>query len=106
MELNDLDGIRTSLKEIGADPSLLDDALGDRATWEAVVREHEELVDRTGAFGVPSPRQFPFNTASARPDGRPSPADVVQIERTIGMFGAHAPADAAVTALGKLAANR
>jgi predicted DsbA family dithiol-disulfide isomerase len=54
MDLSDLDGIRASLREIGADPSLLDDALADRATWEAVVQEHEELVDRTGAFGVPT----------------------------------------------------
>jgi predicted DsbA family dithiol-disulfide isomerase len=54
MEVNDLDGIRACLKEIGADPSLLDDALADRGTWKAVVQEHQELVDRTGAFGVPT----------------------------------------------------
>jgi hypothetical protein len=54
MDLSDLDGIRASLKEIGADPSLLDEALADRTTWGAVVQEHEELVDRTGAFGVPT----------------------------------------------------
>ena len=54
MEVDDLDGIRTSLKEIGAEPTLLDDALADRGTWEAVVQEHQELVDRTGAFGVPT----------------------------------------------------
>jgi 2-hydroxychromene-2-carboxylate isomerase len=54
MEVDDLDGIRASLKEIGADPSLLDEALADRGTWEAVVQEHQALVDRTGAFGVPT----------------------------------------------------
>jgi hypothetical protein len=54
VDLRDLDGIRAALQEIGADPSLLDDALADDATWEAVVQEHEQLVDRTGAFGVPT----------------------------------------------------
>lgn len=54
MEANDLDGIRDALKEIGADPSILDDALADRSTWEAVVKEHLALVDRTNAFGVPT----------------------------------------------------
>jgi 2-hydroxychromene-2-carboxylate isomerase len=54
MEVNDLDGIRASLSEIGADPSLLDEALADRRTWKAVVQEHQALVDRTGAFGVPT----------------------------------------------------
>jgi predicted DsbA family dithiol-disulfide isomerase len=54
LEVNDLDGIRDSLKEIGADPSLLDEALENPKTWEAVVQEHEELVGRTGAFGVPT----------------------------------------------------
>ena len=54
IEVNDLDGIRDSLREIGADPSLLDEALADRRTWDAVVEEHEALVSRTGAFGVPT----------------------------------------------------
>jgi 2-hydroxychromene-2-carboxylate isomerase len=54
LEVDDLDGIRASLKEIGADPMLLDEALADPGTWEAVVHEHQALVDRTGAFGVPT----------------------------------------------------
>ena len=54
LEVDDLDGIRASLKEIGADPMLLDEALADPGTWEAVVQEHQALVDRTGAFGVPT----------------------------------------------------
>ena len=54
LEVDDLDGIRASLKEIGADPMLLDEALDDPGTWEAVVQEHQALVDRTGAFGVPT----------------------------------------------------
>jgi predicted DsbA family dithiol-disulfide isomerase len=54
MEVDDLDGIRAALKEIGADPLLVDEALADRGTWEAVVQEHEALVHRTGAFGVPT----------------------------------------------------
>jgi 2-hydroxychromene-2-carboxylate isomerase len=53
-EVDDLDGIRASLKEMGADPLLLDEALADPGTWEAVVQEHQALVDRTGAFGVPT----------------------------------------------------
>jgi DSBA-like thioredoxin domain len=53
-ELDDLDGIRASLTEIGADPSIVDEALADRGTWETVVAEHQALVDRTGAFGVPT----------------------------------------------------
>ncbi len=54
IEVDDLDGIRDSLKDIGADPLLLDEALADRGTWDAVVQEHEALVSRTGAFGVPT----------------------------------------------------
>jgi hypothetical protein len=52
--VDDLDGIRDSLRDIGADPSLLDEALADRGTWNAVVQEHEALVSSAGAFGVPT----------------------------------------------------
>ena len=45
IEVDDLDGIRDSLKDIGADPSLLDEALADHGTWDAVVQEHEALVE-------------------------------------------------------------
>jgi predicted DsbA family dithiol-disulfide isomerase len=53
-EVDDLDALRDALREIGADPSLLDEALADPRTWEAVVQEHEALVGSTGAFGVPT----------------------------------------------------
>jgi protein-disulfide isomerase-like protein with CxxC motif len=45
---------RESLAEIGLDPGLCDKALADPATWEAVLAEHQALVDRTGSFGVPT----------------------------------------------------
>src|SRR5262245_50321475 len=53
-EVDDLDALRDALKEIDADPSLVDEALADPATWEGVVQEHEALVGSTGAFGVPT----------------------------------------------------
>jgi 2-hydroxychromene-2-carboxylate isomerase len=52
--VDDLDAIRASLEEIGADPALLDEAIGDRANWDRVVDEHQALVERTAAFGVPT----------------------------------------------------
>jgi 2-hydroxychromene-2-carboxylate isomerase len=54
VEVDDLDGIRESVEEIGVDGSLLDQALAEPATWEGVVKEHEALVAGTGAFGVPT----------------------------------------------------
>jgi predicted DsbA family dithiol-disulfide isomerase len=54
MPVDDLDGIRDALQEIGANPSILDEALADRSTWDAVVEEHNEIVARTNAFGVPT----------------------------------------------------
>ena len=54
IEVNDLDGLRLSLKDIGADPSLVDEAVSDPQTWTTVVEEHLALVARTGAFGVPT----------------------------------------------------
>lgn len=53
-KIDDLDAIREALVEVGADPGLLDEALADRATWDAVVDEHLALVERTNAFGVPT----------------------------------------------------
>jgi predicted DsbA family dithiol-disulfide isomerase len=52
-EVDDDEAIRTSLKEIGVDPTLLDEAMADPATWVAVVEEHETLVRDKAAFGVP-----------------------------------------------------
>jgi len=48
------DAVRESLVEAGFDHSLLDKALGDPSTWQAVVDEHESVVTRFGAFGVPT----------------------------------------------------
>ena len=52
--VDDLDAIRAALHEIDEEPALLDAALAERATWDAVVTEHEALVGRTQAFGVPT----------------------------------------------------
>lgn len=52
--VDDRDAIRASLEEIGAAPGLLDEALADRSTWDAVVAEHQALVERTSSFGVPT----------------------------------------------------
>src|SRR5437899_2762283 len=52
--VDDLDAIRAALAEIGEEPALLDAALAEPATWDAVVTEHEALVARTQAFGVPT----------------------------------------------------
>jgi hypothetical protein len=46
--------VRAALEAAQLDPSLVDAALADPASWEAVLAEHEELVSRTGAFGVPT----------------------------------------------------
>ena len=46
--------VRDSLEEAGLDPALCDKALADPATWDAVIAEHTELRERTGAFGVPT----------------------------------------------------
>lgn len=54
VKIDDLDAIRASLEEIGADAATVDRALAERSTWDEVVAEHRELVDRTAAFGVPT----------------------------------------------------
>jgi predicted DsbA family dithiol-disulfide isomerase len=46
--------IEASLREAGLDPGLLQVALADPETWEAVQREHDEAVQAHGAFGVPT----------------------------------------------------
>ena len=46
--------VRDSLAEVGLDASWCDDALADPSTWPAVLEEHGALVERTGAFGVPT----------------------------------------------------
>jgi predicted DsbA family dithiol-disulfide isomerase len=46
--------IEASLREAGLDAGLLQRALDDPATWEAVQREHDEAVEVHKAFGVPT----------------------------------------------------
>jgi protein-disulfide isomerase-like protein with CxxC motif len=58
-ELEDLAApvvIRAALTDADLDPGLYDQAIGDPGTWKRVRAEHEQLVDDTGAFGVPSLR--------------------------------------------------
>lgn len=46
--------IEASLREAGLEAALLQRALADPATWEAVQREHDEAVNVHKAFGVPT----------------------------------------------------
>jgi hypothetical protein len=48
--------IRSALDDAGLNAALCDKALGDRSTWDTVLREHEHLADEAGVFGVPSLR--------------------------------------------------
>lgn len=48
------DAVRASLEEAGFDPGLLDRAMTDDATWQAIVDEHDDVVSRFDAFGVPT----------------------------------------------------
>jgi protein-disulfide isomerase-like protein with CxxC motif len=49
-----LAAIRESLEEAGLDPALLDKAMADPSTWDAVLAEHNELIANTRSFGVPT----------------------------------------------------
>ena len=46
--------VRDALTTAGLDPGLCDKALADDTSWDAVLAEHDELVERTGSFGVPT----------------------------------------------------
>jgi predicted DsbA family dithiol-disulfide isomerase len=46
--------IEASLREAGLEPGLLQRALDDPGTWDAVLREHDEAVAVHKAFGVPT----------------------------------------------------
>jgi hypothetical protein len=46
--------VKASLAEAGLDEGWCDLALADPSTWDAVLAEHDELNERTGAFGVPT----------------------------------------------------
>ncbi|MCI0546713.1 MAG: DsbA family protein [Candidatus Rokubacteria bacterium] len=46
--------VREALEVSGLDPGIADRALGEPATWDAVLAEHRKLVDETRSFGVPT----------------------------------------------------
>lgn len=46
--------VGAALEAIGVPATLVDKALGDPASWAAVEREHNALVERTRSFGVPT----------------------------------------------------
>ena len=54
LPLDDHAVIEDSLREAGVEPELLQQALADPSTWEAVQREHDEAVSVHKAFGVPT----------------------------------------------------
>jgi protein-disulfide isomerase-like protein with CxxC motif len=49
-----VEAVTAALGRAGLDPSLCEKALADPGTWLAVVEEHREVIDRHGAFGVPT----------------------------------------------------
>jgi predicted DsbA family dithiol-disulfide isomerase len=53
-QIDDPKVIETSLREAGLETGLLQRALADAATWDAVQREHDEAVDVHNVFGVPT----------------------------------------------------
>ncbi|MGP8159669.1 MAG: DsbA family protein [Candidatus Dormibacteria bacterium] len=53
-DINEHAVIEAALREATLDPSLLQRALNDPATWEAVQREHDVAVSAHQAFGVPT----------------------------------------------------
>jgi predicted DsbA family dithiol-disulfide isomerase len=53
-EVDDHEVIESSLREAGLEPELLQRALADPSTWEAVQREHDEAVEVHKTFGVPT----------------------------------------------------
>jgi protein-disulfide isomerase-like protein with CxxC motif len=46
--------VRDALDEAGLDPGLCDKALADEQSWDAVLAEHDALVEHAGSFGVPT----------------------------------------------------
>ncbi len=54
LPLDDHAVIEASLREAGLEPELLEQALADPSTWEAVQSEHDEAVEVHKAFGVPT----------------------------------------------------
>lgn len=55
---------------------------------DVVMPTADGLVAYTGAFGVPSPRQFPLGSSDAgMASNSPEPYDAVSIDQTIALFG-------------------
>jgi predicted DsbA family dithiol-disulfide isomerase len=54
LPLDDHAVIKASLREAGLEAEMLEQALADPSTWEAVQREHDEAVSVHKAFGVPT----------------------------------------------------
>jgi len=55
-DIRDIEVIRASVAEAGADPAIVDVALADATTWDRVVADHHAVVAEVGAFGVPTIR--------------------------------------------------
>jgi len=53
-QIDDPKVIEASLREAGLEPELLQRALADPATWEAVQHEHDDAVEVHNVFGVPT----------------------------------------------------
>ncbi|MGH3665510.1 MAG: DsbA family oxidoreductase [Egibacteraceae bacterium] len=53
-DLESPDTITAALEAAGLDAVLLEKALGDESTWDAVTAEHTALIERTRSFGVPT----------------------------------------------------
>lgn len=49
-----LETVQGALSDVGLDPALAEKALADDATWDAVVTEHADAVERLKGFGVPT----------------------------------------------------
>jgi hypothetical protein len=62
--------------------------LADAMVDDVVLPTTDGLVAYTGAFGVPSPRQFPFgNEGAGLASNAPNPYDAIELDRTIALFG-------------------
>jgi protein-disulfide isomerase-like protein with CxxC motif len=54
LDLDDRQVIRDALSAAGLPSERLRDALNDRGTFDRLLADHEALVERTAAFGVPA----------------------------------------------------
>lgn len=48
------EGVHAALQRAGLDPQMVDEALADESTAQAVLADHEEATSRYHAFGVPT----------------------------------------------------